>query len=198
MSANTQHIGLFGGTFDPPHLGHLVMASAAGAQFGLGRIWWMPARRSPHKRQGQLSEARHRLGMTRAATEGDAAFRVSDMELRRSGPSFTVDTLRAMREAHPAARLFLLMGEDNWSQFHSWREPEAIRSMADLVVYPRRGGNSLPKSDLPARVVDAPLIDIAASGIRRRVREGRSIRYLVPDQVRAYIERNRLYVTAQQ
>ena len=194
MSARIQHIGLFGGTFDPPHLGHLVMANAAGAQFGLDQICWMPARRSPHKRGMHPSDARHRLGMTRAATEGNAAFRVSDMEVRRSGPSFTVDTLRAFREDYPAARLFLLIGEDNWSQFHLWRQPEAIRSMADLVVYPRRGGGTPPKPDTGVRVVDAPLIDVTASDIRQRVSQGRSIRYLVPDKVRTYIERHRLYV----
>lgn len=193
MSASTLHIGLFGGTFDPPHLGHLVMANAAREQFGLQQVLWMPARRSPHKMATQLSDSLHRVEMTRAATEGNAAFRVSEIELQRSGPSFTVDTLLAIRETNPEARLFLIIGEDNWSQFHLWHRPETIRSLADLVICPRRGRNRPIKPDRQALHVDVPLIDINASDIRRRVQAGRSIRYLVPDNVRAYIERYRLY-----
>lgn len=141
----------------------------------------------------QLSGAGHRLEMTRAATRGNAAFRVSDMELQRSGPSFTVDTLLAVRKANPVARLFLVIGEDNWSQFHLWHQPAIIRSLADLVVCPRRGKNRPIKPDTKVLHVDMPPIDITASDIRRRVQAGRSIRYLVPDSVRAYIERHRLY-----
>ncbi len=172
------------------------MAEAARVQFGLDGVWWIPAGRSPHKLDREHSPMKHRLAMTRLAVEEHAAFQVSDMEAHRNGPSFTVDTVRAVYEAHPEYRLFLLLGEDNWEQFMTWRGPGVIRAMARLVVCPRRGAMNTSDSEAGTLFVNAPLVDITASGIRRRVRDGRSIRDLVSESVGAYIDRYRLYKAA--
>jgi len=191
-----RRIGLFGGTFDPPHLGHLALAEWARARLGLERVVFMPAGRPPHKRGRPLTAAAHRLAMTRLAARGNAAFAVSDLEARRRGPSFTVDTLRALRARHPGARLYLLMGADSLADFPTWREPGAIARLATLVVAARPlGARPEPRTGPTARVVmlDNPVLAISSSALRARARAGRSLRYLVPDAVAAYVARHRLY-----
>ncbi len=191
-----RRIGLFGGTFDPPHLGHLALAEWARARLGLERVVFMPAGSPPHKRGRPLTAAAHRLAMTRLAVRGNAAFAVSDLEARRRGPSFTVDTLRALRARHPGARFYLLMGADSLADFPTWREPEAIARLATLVVAARPlGARPRPRTRPAARVVmlDNPVLAISSSALRARARAGRPLRYLVPDAVAAYIGRHRLY-----
>lgn len=196
-----RRIGLFGGTFDPPHLGHLALAEWARQDLALDRVIFMPAGQPPHKRGRRLSPAAHRLAMTRLAVRGHRGFAVSDLEARRDGPSFTVDTLRHLRAAHPGARLFLLMGADSLDDFATWREPAAIARLATLVVATRPGAGKRagrgPASTgpRPPRVVrlDNPGLDISATVLRGRARRGLSLRYLVPDRVAAYIGRHQLY-----
>ena len=202
-----RRIGVFGGTFDPPHLGHLALAEWAWARLRLDRVLFVPAGAPPHKRGRRLSDPAHRLAMVRLAVRGNPAFAVSDLEALRTGPSYTVDTLRALRARHPGARLFLLMGADSLSEFPTWREPAAIARLATLVVAARpgpgarvsRGGARKPArpARLPrgARVVrlDNPLVDVSASVLRARARARLPLRYLVPDAVAAYLERHGLY-----
>ncbi len=189
-----RRVGLFGGTFDPPHLGHLVLAEWARARLALDRVIFMPAGTPPHKRGRRLSAAAHRLAMTRLAARGNPAFEVSALEARRRGPSFTVDTLQALRARHPGARLFLLLGADSLAEFATWREPAAIARLATLVVAARPGPAPRALAGAPRVVrLDNPVVGISSSALRARARAGRPLRYLVPDAVAAYAARHRLY-----
>ncbi len=191
-----RRIGLFGGTFDPPHLGHLALAEWARVRLRLERVIFMPAGSPPHKRGRRLSEPAHRLAMTRLAVRGNAAFTVSDLEAQREGPSFTVDTLHALRARHPGARFYLLMGADSLADFPTWHEPEAIAHLATLVVAARPvGTRPRARARAAGRVVrlDNPVLAISSSALRARSRAGLSMRYLVPDAVAAYIGRHALY-----
>jgi len=191
-----RRIGLFGGTFDPPHFGHLALAEWAREQLRLDRVLFVPAGAPPHKRARRLSSAAARVAMTRLAVRGNPAFRLSQLEVRRRGPSFTVDTLRAVRAADPGVEVFLLMGEDSLDDFRTWHEPAAIRGLARLAVARRPGG----RRRTPARGIargliwlDNPGLELSSSAIRARARAGRSVRYLVPDAVARYLARHRLY-----
>ncbi len=191
-----RRIGLFGGTFDPPHAGHLALAEWARESLALNRVLWIPAGAPPHKRVLRLSSAAHRVAMTRHAVRGNPAFVVSTLESSRVGPSFTVDTLRAVRRAHPRARLYLLMGADSLDEFPAWHEPDAILALATLAVAARPGALAAPRARALARRVtwlDNPGLDLSSSALRARARSGRSLRYLVPDAVGRYIARHRLY-----
>jgi nicotinate-nucleotide adenylyltransferase len=193
-----RRVGLFGGTFDPPHLGHLALAEWARDQLALDRVVFMPAGNPPHKLGLARSSAARRLAMTRLAVKGNRAFSVSTIEADREGPSFTVDTLLALRQQTKGARIYLLMGADSLDEFHTWHAPEQILKLATLAVAARpgagrasrRGRACSPHSIVP---LDNPGIELSSSAIRARAREGKSVRYLVPDPVAAYIARHRLY-----
>lgn len=194
---HTLTIALFGGSFNPPHVAHLAVAEAAAEAAGLARVRWIPTATAPHKRGAPaVVAAEHRLAMTRLAVEGNARFAVSDLEVRRGGISYTVDTLRALGAAHPGADLVLLLGGDSLADLTTWREPEAILDLARLVVYRRPG---FAEAGVPPEVlartlfVDAPLLDLSGTALRARIAAGRTVRYLVPDAVCAYIERHGLY-----
>lgn len=191
-----RRLGLFGGTFDPPHLGHLALAECARDALRLDRVVFMPAGRPPHKLRPDLSPVADRLAMTRRAVRGNPAFRVSSLEARRRGPSFTLDTLRALRRRHPGARLFLLMGEDSLADLPHWREPEEIVALSTPVVAVRPGGRARGARTAFGREVvwlDNPGLEVSSSAIRARARSGRSLRYLVPDGVCRYLESHPLY-----
>ena len=195
-----RRIGLFGGTFDPPHLGHLVLAEWARTRLRLDRVVFVPAGTPPHKRGRRLTDAALRLVLTQLAVRGNPAFTVSGFEARRAGPSFTVDTLRHFHARQPGARFYLLMGADSLADFPDWHEPAEIARLAKLVVAARTGaaeafGHALLPASARGRVVllDNPLVAISSSALRARARAGRSLRYLVPDAVAAYVARHRLY-----
>jgi nicotinate-nucleotide adenylyltransferase len=191
-------IGLFGGSFDPPHLGHLIVAETIRDQFQLDQIWWIPAFDPPHKEGSALTASRHRLALTRRATEDNPGFAVSDVEVQRADTSYTVDTVRALQDAHPAYAFSLLLGGDSLRTFGAWRRPEEIAARVPLLAYHRADVAPVampPFLEGRLRFAEAPLIDISGTEIRARVRAGRSIRYLVPDAVQAYIETHRLYVS---
>lgn len=187
-------IGLFGGTFDPPHLGHLVVAQDAWWQLSLDRVLFIPAAVPPHKRGRSRSPAAMRLELLRAATDGDPRFEVCDVELRREGPSYTVDTLRELGDRFPGAELFLLLGADQFRELATWREPLEVARLARLVSLSRAGVEA-PQSGLgPAyRALEVTRVDVSSTEIRRRVAAGEPIRYLVPAAVEALIRRNGLY-----
>ena len=194
--ARVARIGIFGGTFDPPHFGHLALAEWARVELALDRVWFVPAGQPPHKRAGTATAAPHRLAMTRLATRGNPAFRVSPLECRRRGPSYTVDTVRALARLHPGAKLHLLMGADTYATFGSWREPGAIARAATLVVALRPGARRGARGSANVRGVhwlENPGLDVSSSALRARAARGRSLRYLVPDAVARYIARHRLY-----
>lgn len=195
MASKEERIGVFGGTFDPPHVAHLALAEWAREQLKLDQVLFVPAARPPHKRGKTVSEAAARVTMTRLAVRGNAAFRVSTIEIRRDGPSFTIDTLAALRLAHPGAKLYLLLGEDSLTEFETWRDPDGIRKLATLVVARRPGVRSTGRTQgRGVRWLKAPPLDVSSSALRRRARRGGSLRYLVPEAVNSWIHRTGFYL----
>jgi len=187
-------VGIFGGTFDPPHIGHLIVAQDVRTALSLDRVVFVPAAVPPHKRGRVVAPPELRLAMLRAAVAGDSQFEVDDLELRRAGPSYTVDTLRDLRARDPDVELFFLLGADQFREFHTWREPEAITRLATLVVLSRDGlGRVEPGGDLAYRELAVTRVDVSATEVRRRVRANEPIRYLVPPDVEAIIRRTGLY-----
>lgn len=185
-------LGVFGGTFDPPHVGHLIAAQEVHRQLKLDRVLLVPAGIPPHKQDASITPGPLRLEMVRAAMAEDARLEVSSVELDREGPSYTVDTLRALREEYPDATLYLAVGADQLEELPRWREPEEIASLARLVAF-ARGGQPPPVSRWPLTVVEVPTTEISSTEMRRRVAAGAPIRYFVPEPVRAIIEREGLY-----
>jgi nicotinate-nucleotide adenylyltransferase len=201
VSARARRVGILGGTFDPPHFGHLALAEWAREELRLDQVLFVPAGRPPHKRAAQTSSARQRLAMTRLAVRGNAAFAVSAIETRRRGPSFTADTVRALAARAPRDRFHLLMGADMFATFDTWREPDAITQHAVLAVALRPGARAPKHSRVAARGrglvwLTNPGLEISSSALRTRARRGLSLRYLVPDPVARYVERHALYGTA--
>jgi nicotinate-nucleotide adenylyltransferase len=180
-------VGVFGGTFDPVHVGHLAIANAALDDLRLDRVYFVPARRSPLKEDGPIASAEDRLAMLTAAIAGEPRFRVSRIELDREGPSFAVDTLEALRAE---GELFLILGSDAFADFERWREPARIRSLATVVLAARPG---VPNAPAGVRMLDSPLMDISSRELRARAARGKSLRYLVVEPTLRYIEEHRLY-----
>lgn len=201
--AGVPKIGIFGGTFDPVHTGHLLAAEQCREQLRLDEVRFMPAFVSPFKLDKRSVDSKHRLEMLHLATQGNPAFRVDDRELRRGGTSFTVDTLRELKSELPQTELVFLMGADSLAEFDKWREPGEICRLANVVVVARGGTSApdwqmlrrfLPAGDAQQHVITMPECEISSSGIRQAVAASRSIRYQVPAAVAAYIAQHGLYV----
>lgn len=189
-------VGVFGGTFDPPHVGHLVAARDAMEHLGLDRVLFVPAHRSPFKDSGTTSSTGLRLEMVTRAVEADPGFEVSRIEVDRDPPSYTVDTLRRLGEAEPGVRWTLLLGVDQWRSFGAWKAPTEIARLARVAVLAREGQDPAavdPGVDVPWVAVPVTRLDVSSSELRERVRRGRSLRHLVPDAVREFIESKELY-----
>jgi nicotinate-nucleotide adenylyltransferase len=193
------NVGLFGGTFDPPHLGHLVLADRCAVSLGLDSVAFVLAYRPPHKEGRRLSGFEIRRRLLETAIAGDPRFTVLTLEREREGPSYTVETLRALRIARPADRFWLLLGEDSLDEILTWREPDEIARLARIAVYRRTGGSGTVPDPLRGRVetVAGPMVDVSSSWIRAEVRAGRPVRYLVPPAVAALIDREDLYRDAE-
>lgn len=194
-------LGILGGTFNPPHLAHLVCAQEAHRELALDRVLLIPARIPPHKSVEHEPGPEHRLELCRLAVAGDERFAVSDMELQREGPSFTVDTLRALTEHAPHDDLVLILGGDIAAGLNEWRQPEQVLELATVAIAKRRGTTrgavertlgELRGGDR-ARFFAMPRIGISSTMLRRRVRAGQTICYFVPDQVEGYIRQHGLY-----
>jgi nicotinate-nucleotide adenylyltransferase len=186
-------IGVFGGSFDPIHHGHLLVAQAVVEALGLEELRFVPAREQPFKIGRHAAPAEARARMVSLAIAGEPRFRLEPAELERAGPSYTVDTLRTLRAREPGREFALLVGADAASDLPSWHQAEALPTLATLVVF-ARPGMSVPTLPWPVRTVTVPAVDISATEIRRRVSEGRSIRYWVPDPVAECIAADRLYL----
>jgi nicotinate-nucleotide adenylyltransferase len=196
-------IGILGGTFNPPHLGHLVCAQEAYRELSLDQVTLIPAGTPPHKPVDAEPGAEHRLELCRLAIAGDERFAVSDQELRRDGPSYTVDTLEVLNSQSPTNELFLILGADIAARLPQWHRAERVLDLATVAIAKRRGTakasvqralDELQAGDR-ARYFEMPRIGISSTMVRRRVRAGQPIRYLVPDGVVEYIERHGLYRT---
>jgi nicotinate-nucleotide adenylyltransferase len=197
-------IGILGGTFNPPHIGHLICAQEAAAALGLERVLLMPVAVPPHKQAAGDPGAEHRVELCRLVAEEDERLEASRLEVDRGGPSYTVDTLAELREARPADELTFIAGADMASSLPAWREPERVLALARFAVAERAGTG---RQEIARRLAglagaegiaffEMPRVDIASSDIRRRVAEGRPIRYLVTDAVAQYIGDHGLYRTA--
>ncbi|MFO0867700.1 MAG: nicotinate-nucleotide adenylyltransferase [Pirellulales bacterium] len=198
-------LGIYGGSFDPVHYGHLLLAECCREQCALDQVWFVPAYRSPHKRGGAQVEPRHRAAMLRLAVAGHPAFQVSTCELEREEVSYTVETLSAIRAARPDDQLFFLLGGDALSDFPQWREPRRIAALATLVAVHRSGspppdfrrlaealGEDLSR-ELAGHEVEMPGVDFSSRDLRLRVAAGQSIRFRTPRAVEEYISQHGLY-----
>jgi nicotinate-nucleotide adenylyltransferase len=198
-----RRIGILGGTFNPIHLGHLLTAQDALEQLGLERVIFIPSATPPHKVVDKLATGRDRLRMIKLAIRGNDQFEVDDIEIKRGGKSYSVDTLTALRQRNPRADLYFIIGADSLRELHLWREVARLVTLCTFVTVPRPGFEPKPVIDprldaatrrqLRQDVLRGHACDIASRDIRARVSGERSIRYLVTDAVRLYIARRRLY-----
>jgi nicotinate-nucleotide adenylyltransferase len=196
-------VGVFGGTFDPPHFGHLAAAQEALEVCGLARVLFVPSERNPLKLNDQASPTAHRLAMTALAIDGDDRYEISHADIGGNGPSFTVDLLARLQEQLGAdTELAFVCGMDILHELHRWRDPQRLLELARLIVIARPGQQPLRPEEVDARVpgasrritvVETPGVAISATELRARVAAGRSLRYLVPDGVAAYIAEHGLY-----
>lgn len=206
MTAGSRALGVFGGTFDPIHIAHLAVAEAARDALGLERVLFIPNRQPPHKPDQPVAPAADRLAMVEAAIAGNPAFATSTIEIDRDRPSYTADTLEALRAGRLAAgesgELALILSVEALAGLATWHEPARVLSLAQLVVAPRDGypdvdpaaiARLVPGPDPRIVVLDGPRMRLSASEIRARAASGRSLRYLVPDAVAAYIGDHGLY-----
>jgi nicotinate-nucleotide adenylyltransferase len=189
-------IGVFGGTFDPPHIGHLIVAEHVREAVELDRILFVPTATPPHKRDRTITPGEQRVAMVRLAIARHDPFAVSDMEVQRGGVSFTADTLEELKRLHPSAALFFLLGMDNLIEFGTWKDPERILRLARLIVMTRPGfvpGTELESIAGNVEYCTVPQIGVSGSEIRARIREGKSISFLVTPEVRRFIDSHGLY-----
>ena len=201
-------IGVYGGTFDPPHLGHLAAAQEAIEAFGLARVLFVPSERNPLKLDGQISPTVHRLAMTALAIADNPVYELSQADIGGDGPSFTVDLLtRLQRQLPSGTELAFICGMDVLHELHRWRDPLRLLELARLIVVERPGQVTISPEDVDAHVPEAsrrisivktPGVAVSSTDLRQRVGEGRSIRYLVPDSVAAYIREHGLYARSQE
>jgi nicotinate-nucleotide adenylyltransferase len=198
---NSRRIGVFGGTFDPVHVGHLVLVSELKHALDLDLVLFVPAGDPPHKPDQLLSSVEHRLHMLEVAVEGRACFDIDHIEVNRIGPSYTKDTLEQIQLKYRSNRLVFLMGEDSLRDLHTWRQPERIIELAELGVGCRPNVHldleavydRLPNARGRVVLIDVPMIEISSRDIRKRVANGAPYAYQVPKEVEQYIKEHGLY-----
>lgn len=202
-----RNIGVLGGSFNPVHVGHLMMAQGAVDALNLEKVLFVPAGHPPHKDLATLADATHRLRMLRLAIEGNSRFEASEIELRRQGPSYTIDTMRHLRQEYgEGCGLYFIIGADSIQELPLWKDVATLVLLCKIVPLSRPGERSGDEiqhlaqavgeqnaRELLGRLLRIPLVDVSSSDIRRRIAAGLSIRYLVPEPVRLYIEENHLY-----
>lgn len=195
------NVGIMGGTFDPPHFAHLLIAESAYEQADLDYVLFMPGGNPPHKNGNDVTEAYLRFEMLNVAISNNSHFKISDYEVKKQGYSYTVNTLEYLKEKNPDDNLFFILGEDSLAYLDKWYCPEKIVEYANIVVYPRGSNSNLKyevdriKKQLGAdiKIIDAPVFDISSSKIRDRVKEKKTIRYMTPQGVIDIIEKEKLY-----
>jgi nicotinate-nucleotide adenylyltransferase len=197
-----ERLGVFGGTFDPPHIGHLILAAEACADLNFNCLLWVLTPVPPHKLEQPITPLKHRLAMLELAIADDSNFRHSRIEMDRPGPHYMVDTMRLLADQHPSADLILLIGGDSLRDLPTWYRPADLVSACHEIGVIRRPGDSIDLSALEwlvpgiqakVRFVEAPLLEISSSEIRRRIRAGKPFRYYLSQSVYEYIVNNKLY-----
>lgn len=200
--SNPRAIGIMGGTFDPIHVGHLAVAEEAREALGLERVLFVPAGHPPHKLPRSVRPVLDRVAMVELAIADNPAFELSTIEVEREGPSFTVDTAEALAVAHPGATLHLILSAETFAELPSWHEPERLFEAARMAVVPREGypapdpawvGSAFPGREDRVDYLGGPRLGLSSTALRARAAAGRSIRYLVPPAVEAYIIEHHLY-----
>lgn len=194
MQVPVRQIGIFGGSFNPVHCGHMMVASYLASWAGLDEVWLTLTPQNPLKKDLHGASDLQRLHMLKVAAEGSEGLRVCDEELSLPRPTYTITTLRHLSAKYPGYRFHLIIGADNWAIFHKWREAEEIISRFGVIVYPRPGF-SISTDNLPAgvRVADAPICSLSSTFIRNSIASGHSVEHMVPSQVLDYIKEKHLY-----
>jgi nicotinate-nucleotide adenylyltransferase len=188
-------VGLYFGSFNPVHHGHLIIASHVVQSTPLDQVWFVVSPQNPLKPAAGLLNEYHRLFLIKAAIEGENHLRASDIEFKLPKPSFTIDTLTYINEKYPAHEFSIIMGSDGYQNLPRWKNHEQLLKNAEFYIYVRAGFENIPAyRNAQAHILDAPLLQISATHIRNMVKEGKSIRFLVPDTVKEEIERNRYYL----
>ena len=199
-------IGLFGGTFDPPHLGHLILASEAQTQLEIDRLLWVLTPDPPHKQDQDITPIEHRLAMVQLAIADNPAFELSRVELDRPGPQYTVDTIKLIAEENPQAEIVPIIGGDSLNDLPTWHQPQQLVYACHWIGVMRRPNESpslkelereLPGISSKVHYVDAPLLEIASSDIRNRIAHEETVRYYLPQPVYEYIHQHHLYSQSQ-
>ncbi|MEP7235145.1 MAG: nicotinate-nucleotide adenylyltransferase [Ignavibacteriota bacterium] len=191
---NLKKLGIFGGSFDPIHIGHLIEAQYAAEELGLEKLLFIPTGDHPLKAQAASSEAR--LEMTKLAIEGNSLFEISDIEIKRTGKSYTIDTVNQVKKLYAPEQLYLLVGMDNVDIFHKWHRIDEILDICKVVVLSRMMTDDYvlsPSLLEKTMILDSPIIETSSTEIRERLEDGKEIRYLVPDSIREYIRSHSLY-----
>ncbi|MFL6517718.1 MAG: nicotinate-nucleotide adenylyltransferase [Bacillus sp. (in: firmicutes)] len=184
-------VGILGGTFDPPHYGHLLIANEVLSTLKLDEIWFMPNQEPPHKKKSDSIKNEDRLQMLDLAIQDNTAFRVETIELHRQGPSYTVDTMKMINTQYSNHQFFFIIGADMIEYLPKWHKIDELIKLVQFVGVERPEYST--KTDYPVRYVDVPAIDVSSSMIRDRVKNGKTVRYLLPDPVIKYIEEKHLY-----
>jgi nicotinate-nucleotide adenylyltransferase len=195
-------IGIFGGTFDPPHLGHLILAQEAQEQLGLDEVLWVLTPFPPHKIGQKISALQDRIALVLLAIENNSHFSLSRVDIDRQPPHYAVDTVAILREKHPNDQFYYLMGADSLNDLPEWHEPEIFVSECDLIGVMVRHGEAIdtsqiekiiPGTAVKLRILETPCVEISGNEIRKRVAIGRQVRYFLPDKIFHYITDHRLY-----
>lgn len=187
-----KRIGILGGTFNPPHLGHLMMAEQAGTQLELDQVWLMPTAKPPHAPGKQTIAASHRLEMVRLAIQSNPLLEVQPYEVHRGGKNYTIDTMKYFKETYPDYEFYFILGSDSANDLPMWREVDRLVELVQFVGI-RRPGQPPYSGEYPIIWIDSPMIDISSTEVRLRVFLEQSIRYQVPDSVMRYIYKHHLY-----
>ncbi|MDD5292211.1 MAG: nicotinate-nucleotide adenylyltransferase [Candidatus Omnitrophica bacterium] len=185
-------IGIFGGTFNPIHFGHLVLAQQAYEKLNLDKVIFIPSFYPPHKKDCSIVSASHRYNMVKLAIKGNPRFEISDIEIKRKGRSFLIDTLRQLKKIYPKATLFFISGSDVSGQIRRWKSIDEILSLAKFVLA-KRPGYRLKKSNRNIAMISITELDISSSMVRKKIKAGQSIRYLMPLRIYRYIKEKGLY-----
>ncbi|TMN21020.1 nicotinate-nucleotide adenylyltransferase [Lentibacillus cibarius] len=185
-----KHVGILGGTFDPPHIGHLIVAEEVRVALELDEVWLMPSSEPPHK-QTAAANGEQRVKMAKNAIIGNHYFKVNTIEMSRSGKSYTYDTIKLLMDEHPDISFYFIIGADMVEYLPHWKQIDELMEMIQFVGVKRKGFRL--ESDYPIIEIDIPLIDISSTDVKKRLASGRSIKYLVPESVETFIKENHLY-----
>lgn len=191
-----RRIGFLGGTFDPIHLGHLILAQQLAEQFQLKKVLFIPSATPPHKNDIKVSPTHHRFEMTKSAVEDNRLFEISDIELKREGKSYTIDTIAELKKLYPDSDLYFLAGSDVLTEFDTWKDPERIFEQVKVALGTRPGYDKVDMNNMffsKTIMVEINGLHVSSTQVRHRVREGKSIKYLVPLKVEEYIKAKGLY-----